>query len=420
MNEDNTLLFALETEKTLIRPDVPTQRVMALSLRAMRTASANRMPLNLALVLDRSGSMSGEKIAYVKQAASHVLDLLGDQDGAVVVTYDDEIALLAPLSPVTPANRAELKRRISAVRPGGSTNLSGGWLTGCEALAHTADAKKISRTLLLTDGLANAGITDPEQISSHAKELFRRGVSTSTFGVGLGFNEHLLEAMSNQGGGNFYYIETPGDIPALFQQEFKELAAVTASQVVVELEVPAGVSLEVLGGWTLELAPGRAKLTPGNLFAGQNLEIFLKALTPPGNTGESLIIRATLTSLDEHGQPLEARAEICFQYDSQANVQAAPVNAMLLERFAAVDMAETANNALKLERQGRHEAASSMMMDGLIACRAYAPSAVTRQYSDMAEEMSRGMNETSLKEAHYSAYRSRRMRPQEQDDPDTI
>ena len=135
--------------------------------------------------------------------------------------------------------------------------------------------------MLLTDGLANVGITDLEELGIHASQLLARGVATSTFGVGYGFNEHLLEHMSNQGGGNFYYIDSPLTISRIFEDEFLELVSVTAKDVKVTLEIPAGVSAQVMGNWRSDLKENQLVLWLGDISASQRRELYLKLLTPP-------------------------------------------------------------------------------------------------------------------------------------------
>ena len=405
------LHFHLDTDQNLIAREVPSQRVLEISLQAPGSAAkANRPPLNLALVLDRSGSMSGEKLEYVKRAAEHVLDLLQEQDLAAVVAYDDEINLLSPSVAVTGAQRSQLKRLISTLRPGASTNLSGGWLAGCQEAAAAAKAGMLSRCLLLTDGLANVGITDLEALAVHARELSRRGVSTSTFGVGEGFNEHLLEAMSNQGGGSFYYIETPSEIPALFEREFKELAAVTAREVEIVLEFPANVSLQVLGGWASEFNPGRLSISLGSLYANKSQQIFIKALTPPDAAATDLKISARVSSKDEAGLPFEERAELVFQYTGLASAEAAPKKSEVLERFAQVDLAETANEALKLERQGRREQANKILQQSIQANAPHIAPSQAAEFQAISERMQDGMTESDRKSSHYQVYNQKRQR----------
>jgi Ca-activated chloride channel family protein len=408
---ENKLNFTLNADQELIAREVPSQRILEIAIKApMSAARASRPALNLALVLDRSGSMSDGKLEYVKQAASHVLDLLNEQDRVALVAFDDEINLLSPSLPVTAENRADMQRRIQPLDPGGSTNLSGGWLTGCQEIAAAAQEHTLNRALLLTDGQANQGITELEELATHARELARRGISTTTFGVGQGFNEHLLEAMSNQGGGSFYYIETPQQIPELFNKEFAELATITLREVEVVVDVPEKVSAVVLGGWRWENRAGKLHIFVGSLNAGRSQEIYVKLLTSPSHDLEKLVFAVQLSGLGEDGQARKERAELTFRYASQKESDTAPRHRELLQRYAGVDLAETAGEALKLERAGEGEKASRLLKQSLADNSPYADSAKMKEYENLSQRMKHGMDEADRKTTHQNAYNQKRRR----------
>ncbi len=285
MSKPQQFTFEMHSDLDLVASEVPTQRVVELVVVPPSAGPAAARPaLNLALVIDRSGSMSGDKLANVRRAAEHVLDLLQEQDQVAIVAYDDTINLLAPSQPVTAQVRASLKSHLQELTPGNMTNLCGGWLSGCEEVARVASpagGQQLNRVLLLTDGLANVGITGLEEIGLHASQLLNKGIATSTFGVGLDFNEHLLEHMANQGGGRFYFIADPTTIPSIFVQEFRELAAVTAQAVEVTLEIPAQVDAKVLGSWRSEQNGQSLRLWLGDIPSGQPREVYVRLLIPP-------------------------------------------------------------------------------------------------------------------------------------------
>jgi Ca-activated chloride channel family protein len=405
----NTNSLQIDTDQSLIPIDVSAQRILEIHLQAPVAVNAlDRPRLNLALVLDRSGSMGGDKLSYVKQAATHVLNLLQEQDRIALITYDDKIDVLSASTGVSDTNRRELIRKIARLETGGSTNLSGGWLAGCQEAAAVAEKETINRALLLTDGEANAGIIDPEELARHAKELSNRGISTSTFGVGAGFNEHLLEAMANQGGGNFYFIDQPGSIPALFLREFKELAAVTARNVEITLDFPANWRLQVPGGWRTEFSEGRLRIFLGNLFSGQKQDIYIKLAIPATGEPANTTLKINLSGKDEKDFLFEETAGLAFQYADQAQVEAAPQNHEIVERFALVYLAEIATRALILERKGEREKASQLLSQVIEQYRKFISPDELDKFQRMAERMKHGMDEIDRKQSHYASYNQKR------------
>ena len=371
------------------------------------TAKRERLPLNLALVIDRSGSMSDGKLEAVKKAALHVLDHLEAEDRVAIISYGSDVEIVAPSTLVTDAKRNWLKESIRSIEINGCTALHEGWLTGCRQVAEHLTPNSLNRCLLLTDGLANEGITDPEMIASQAKDLYDRQVTTSTFGVGQGFNEHLLEAMANQGGGNFYFIEVPADIPGIFEREFKDLAETAVRDVEVTLAFNPDINAKVLGGWSTESsAPGKLRISIGSLSSAQARTVYLKLIIPTAeNTVAEVPIQVKVVGKGENAALYEAQAEVSWRYASQAEADAEQPNKAFMERFAPVELAEEANEALKLERAGRRREAEERVASTLHSRQDYLNDEQQGFYRDMSERMGHGMDEVDRKSSHFDTYR---------------
>jgi len=203
-----------------------------------------RSPLNLAIVLDRSGSMGGRPIDEAKRCAGMIIDRLGARDRAALVVYDGDIDVLVPTT--LTADKAVFHRAIASVDSRGSTNLHGGWLKGAELMAAVARDRTTSRVLLLSDGHANVGVTDVGIIAQQCAELAGVGVTTSTYGLGRGFNEDLMIRMADAGHGNSYYGETAEDLMDPFAEEFDLLAALCAKQVHLHADFAGPIAVSVL------------------------------------------------------------------------------------------------------------------------------------------------------------------------------
>lgn len=399
----------LRTEAQLIHSDKPSSRILEVTISAPE-ASGKRdaAPLNLALVIDRSGSMSDGKLEQVKAAVQQILDLLRPVDSAAIVDFDHLVTVTAESASITPAARNEMKARVNSLHPRGSTDLGGGWLQGCECAAKRLAPGRISRALLLTDGQANQGITSPDALRNHASALFERGIATSTFGVGLYFNEHLLEAMANSGGGNYYYIDHTNRIPEILLKEFNTLASATLKNVTLELTFPVGVAIELFGEWRCEKVENRLIVNLSDMPAGRTFSLFVNLLTPPGS-GE-LKIHADLKGLNEEDQPFHFEEQMWLRYASAGEVAQAEENSdkAMTSRFAQVVVGQRSNEAYKLERAGKRQEAGELL-DAVYLQYADELSAPLRdRFNVIRREVRQGLQESQRKTYNRASYRLKR------------
>ena len=293
------MTFDIRQDRAYLRAPSRSTRYLVVRLAAPDARRSGRLPVNVSLVLDRSGSMGGPKIRLAKEAVGRAIATLDARDRFSVVFYDDTIDVVVPSTPATADARAAASEALQRVDARGSTNLFGGWMRGCEQVALNADGEVVSRSLLLTDGLANVGVTDRFELETHAAELRRRGVATSTFGVGHDFDEALLEAMASAGGGNFYYIQDARQIGDFMTSELGEALEVVARDVRLEVTLPLGTQLEILGPERVERrAPEAWSVEVGDLVARQDRELVLRLSFASGRPGDAADITVMVQDRD--------------------------------------------------------------------------------------------------------------------------
>ncbi len=241
-----------------------------------------RLPFNLSMVIDRSGSMQGEKIRYTKEALNYVINTLEKRDMLSIVQYDDKVQVLCPPQRVVDKNA--LKEKVNNIQVGGATNLSGGMEKGYELVTgmrnkKTASANQyIHRVILLSDGRANQGVTDPVALRGIASKQFNsNGVSLSTFGVGADYNENLMASLADQGGANYQFIGSPDQLPDIFGTELNDMVSIVAKNTVLEIDYPEKlVTLEKVYMYPHKEGSGKVDIFLNDMFTGQQKAILIK------------------------------------------------------------------------------------------------------------------------------------------------
>ncbi|MEO7502817.1 MAG: VWA domain-containing protein [Gemmatimonadaceae bacterium] len=392
----------------------------------------SKAPLNLSLVLDRSGSMSGEKLRYARNAAAFLVRRLRPEDVVSVVAYDDTVTTVA--EPATGAQQAGLPAEIETIRTGGSTNLSGGWLRGRELVARNSvngnaaapsdnvkpkpangARKTINRVLLLTDGLANVGITDPNGLTGLCREAADAGVTTSTIGFGEDYDEELLRAMAEAGAGHSYYIENADQAPGVFEEEIEGLLSLAAQNIEVKIEPEASVELvNVHNNYPSHCGADGITVNLGDLYAREPksllIEFFVPGIEELG-ARDIAEIRATADVMTAGGgvERQEIRLPVSASLSGEGTAEPEIERTRLL-----LDAAKARDEALERGRRGDFDGAVEALHSVNLACMA-APELgpmVAEQAADlsaMAEKYrSRKVSSADEKYLYQRAYNARR------------
>jgi Ca-activated chloride channel homolog len=240
-----------------------------------------RVPLNLSVVLDRSGSMAGDKLTYVQKAAEFLVQHLTAQDYFSLVSYNHAVSVEVNAQLVGRKDR--ILHAIAKLNAGGTTNLSGGWLQGCQLVAENLNPQQVNRVLLLTDGLANQGVTDTARLKEMARHKREDKITTTTMGVGMDFDEDLLTQMAAEGGGAFYFIDNPDRTPHIFAEELRDLLAVVSQNLVISFKPSRDVASTItqLNTYATEERDGVSAFRLGDVYSEQEKSLLLRIAMPP-------------------------------------------------------------------------------------------------------------------------------------------
>lgn len=254
---------------------------------------SDRKPMNLAIVLDRSGSMGDErKMDYAKKAFNSLIDQLRTDDILSVVIYDDVIDVLRRAKRIG-GEKAAIKRLIDEVYPRGSTNLGGGLLEGLRQAQKNVGREYVNRVILLSDGLANVGITNPTELNRTAQRYRNQSISVTAMGVGLDYNENLMMGLAESGGGNYYFIERPNDLSSIVRKEMNMLSSVLAQNATINIKLGNGVRVNDIIGCEYRNESGSFVIPVGDLYANDRRDFTIELFIPEG-TGALTVARGEL------------------------------------------------------------------------------------------------------------------------------
>ena len=312
----------VETDRAVLPADGDRTVVVKVSLDAPPAPShVARPPVNLCLMLDRSGSMSGDKIEKAKEAAIEAVKHLGSQDMFSLVIYDHNVETLVPATPVR--NLDGIVSRIRSIQPGGSTALFGGVSQGAAEIRKNGGNRFVHRIILLSDGLANVGPQTPEDLGRLGAALIKERISVSTVGVGTDYNEDLMARLSQSSDGNIYFVENSGALPGIFNAELGNVLSVVARDVKVEVEVAEGVVPVSIIGREGRIKGRTVAFSMNQLYGDQEKFALVEVKVPKGVTGKRdgkdlEIARARVyyeDPLSKKREQTEARGLVSFSPD---------------------------------------------------------------------------------------------------------
>ena len=349
-------------ERKVLASDAPETAVVKIGLTGAALPSGERPAVNLALVLDRSGSMQGDRIAKAREAAIAAVQRLDERDYVSVVVFDDRIDVLAGAQTASEQNKSAIIEKLRTVEARGATAIFGGVSAGAAELRKNLARGLVSRIVLLSDGAANVGPSSPEELGLLGAALVKEGISVSTLGVGLGYNENLMATLATRSDGNTYFIENGDDVPRIFDAELGDAFQVAAREVRLSVRFRDAFPVELIGR-DGRIEDGVVSVDFNQIYSRQEKYVLVRTEFPVGKDGETREFAAAevswvLPGSDASGSAA-ATGSVAFSSDP-AKVRAS-ADARVLVQSVKTQNALRTQRALVLNAAGDYEGARRLM-----------------------------------------------------------
>lgn len=312
----------------------------------------DRIPANIAIVLDKSGSMGGQKINFARQAAIHAISKLNKNDIVSVVTYDTQVKIIVPSTKVT--NKPRINRLIEGIQASGNTALFAGVSKGAAELRKFLSVNQVNRVILLSDGLANVGPKSPSELGQLGASLSKEGISVTTIGLGLGYNEDLMTQLAGFSDGNHAFVEKPSDLVKIFQYEFGDVLSVVAQDVNIIIECGNNIRPIRVLGRNGDIIGNKVSVRMNQLYSGQEKFVLLEVEVPEhkaNSNADIASIKIDYNNLYTHSrQKLNDSASVTFSASKQVVEES--IDAEVYESSVEQVANEYSKKALELRDKG--------------------------------------------------------------------
>lgn len=395
----------LELDRPVLPSDSAETVILKIGLDGVRQTGADRAPLNLALVIDQSGSMSGDKIRQARAAAHQALDHLGANDVVSLIAYNNHASVYWPAQRV--GNGRGLRAAIDRIETGGGTNLFGGVELGATELRQRLRGDYVHRVILLSDGIANVGPSSPAALAGLGAGLRDEGIAVSTLGLGLDYNEDVMIALARRSDGNTYFVENSRDLPRVFEQEFGEAMNVVARELLVEVVFPEGVTPIRIVGRDGRVDRQRVELTMNQLYGGREQFALVEVRVAPGRHAESRSFAQVEVSFQQKPDMPRARiaGKVQVEFDADLSTVRERANHEVQADYALNRMVEVKEKVIELTDRGQDDEAcrelESLAAAQLELSESYANAAVAKIAEDVSLQAERlrvhGMDNASRK-----------------------
>lgn len=330
---------------------------LRLSLKALAAEGRDkRAPINVALVIDRSGSMSGERLAAAKTGAEAALERLGADDIVSLVAYNHEVDVLQKAGRFG-AQRQAMERAVKRLEAGGTTALYAGVREGGEQVKAFRSDVKVNRVVLLSDGLANVGPSSPAELAELGRTLAGKGITVSTIGLGLEYNEDLMQRLAAASDGNHVFVERPSDLAEIFDREFGDALSIAARDVIITIECKAGFKPMRVLGREAEIAGDKVTLKLSQLQADNERYVVIE-LDPPASAagasgGEAEIAKVGVDYLSlDSGTRSGGETLVLARFTDDAKEAEASLNKAVMSQVTEQIATENSEKAVDLRDAG--------------------------------------------------------------------
>jgi Ca-activated chloride channel homolog len=361
-----TLTLQADTSKAYFSPvsnDGPTELYAAVDVDAVDRTPEVRSALNLAIVIDRSGSMSGQKIANVRAGALNLLQKLNHDDRVAIVSYGSDVDVNVPSNFVNAEHRRRLVQAVRGMVVGGGTNLGGGLQRGIQEVmrplrsSRSNNAFDVSRVLLMSDGNANVGVRSRQSYRNLVDQAIRSDISISTIGVGLDYNEDLMTLIGNRGGGNYHFVDQTTVLAHVLDAEFEGLSATVAKNASIELRFGQGVTMTELFGLPHRRVDGTVHVLLSSFRAGQRKSLLMRLSIAPTAPTDVHVFDAKLAYRDSANAghmllPTVQTGFLAAKASTDPDKLALKHNVKVAERLQQVEVAESMQKAMEFYEGG--------------------------------------------------------------------